>query len=171
MISLTATQLGKRMCSRMFAGAAAGTLLLVSFAGLNAQTPRKVAAAPSTEDELVVFKEYRGVQLGMTADEVRKKLGDPKDKGDEQDFFMFNDSETATIVYDKLHKVITISADFMNPGNSVPTSKQVFGSEVDAKADGSIYRMVRYAKAGFWISYSRTAGDAPLTSVTWQKIQ
>jgi hypothetical protein len=170
MISLTATQLGKRKSSPLFVCAAAAVLVLISFTSLNAQT-RKVAAAPSTTDELIVFKDYRGIQLGMTADEVRKKLGDPKDKGEEQDFFMFSDSETAQIVYDKTHKVVAISADFMNPGNSVPTAKQVFGSDVEAKADGSLYRLVRYTKAGFWVSYSRTAGDAPLTTVTLQKIQ
>ncbi len=109
--------------------------------------------------------------LGMTADEVRKKLGAPKDKGDEQDFYMFNETETVQIVYDKTRKVVTISADFMNPGNTVPTAKQVFGSEVEPKADGSVYRMVRFPKAGYWISYNRTGGDAPLTTVTLQKIQ
>jgi hypothetical protein len=107
----------------------------------------------------------------MLADEVRKKLGEPKDKSDEQDFFVFNETETAQIVYDKTHKVITISADFLNPGNSVPTAKQVFGMDVEAKTDGSMYKMVRYPKAGYWLSYNRTSGTSPLTTVTIQKIQ
>lgn len=171
MISLTAMQLGKRSRSRVFLYAAAGAVLLLSLTSLSAQTSRKVAAAPSTEAELLVFKDYRGVALGMTSDEVRKKLGDPRDKGDEQDFYMFNETETLQVVYDKTHKVITISADFMNPGNSVPTPKQVFGADIEAKSDGSVYRMVRYTKAGYWVSYNRTGGDTPLTTVTLQKIQ
>lgn len=171
MISLTAMQMGRRTRSIGFVYAAAGAILLLSLTSLHAQSPRKVAAAPSTENELIVFKDYRGVALGMTADEVRKKLGDPRDKGDEQDFYMFNDTETLQVVYDKTHKVITISADFMNPGNTVPTPKQVFGSDIEAKADGSVYRMVRYTKAGYWVSYNRTSGDTPLTTVTLQKIQ
>ncbi len=121
--------------------------------------------------EPAAFQDYRGIQLGMLADEVRKKLGEPKDKGDEQDFYMFGDTETAQIVYDKTHKVITISADFLNPGTTVPTSKQVFGAEVEAKADGSVYKMVRFPKAGYWVSYNRTGGTSPLTTVTLQKIQ
>ncbi len=149
--------------------AAAG--LLVSFSSASAQTSRRVAAQPSRDDESALFHDYRGVQLGMTSDEVRKKLGDPKDKSDEQDFFIFNESETAQIVYDKLHKVVAISADFLTGGDKVPTAKQVFGGDVEAKADGSVYRMVRFPKAGYWLSYNRTSGTSPLTTVTLQKIQ
>ena len=155
-------------CVRVFALiAAAATLLLLSAGSAPAQ--RKTAA--TIEEDLTTFKEYRGVQLGMTSDEVRKKLGSPKDKGDEQDFFVFGDNESAQIVYDATHKVITISADFLSTGDTVPTCKQVFGSEAEAKADGSIYKMVRYPKAGYWLSYNRTSGTSPMTSVTLQKIQ
>jgi hypothetical protein len=175
MIPFTETQLGKRTCSRVFAViVAAASLLLPSLfpvSSLNAQGPRKAAAAAGAEEESPAYKDYRGVQLGMMADDVRKKLGEPKDKSDEQDFYIFNETETAQIVYDKTHKVITISADYLNPGNTVPTAKQVFGSEIEAKADGSVYRMVRFTKAGYWLSYNRTGGASPLTTVTVQKIQ
>jgi hypothetical protein len=152
----------------IFTLAIAGASLLLGLSNANAQAPRKVAAG---EDESVLFKDYRGVQLGMSADEVRKKLGAPKDKGDEQDFFVFSDNETAQIVYDKTHKVVTISADFLNVSDKVPTPKQVFGGDVEAKADGSVYKLVRFPKAGYWLSYNRTGGNSPLTSVTLQKIQ
>jgi hypothetical protein len=128
-------------------------------------------AQRKAEDDSSVFRDYRGIQLGMLADEVRKKLGDPRDKGDEQDFFIFSETETAQIVYDKTHKVITISADFLTAGTTVPTAKQIFGAEVEAKADGSCYKMVRFTKAGYWLSYNRTSGNSPLTTVTLQKIQ
>jgi hypothetical protein len=147
---------------------AASSLLLLSSG--NTQAQRK-AATPGGEQDSAVFKAYRGVQLGMTADEVRKKLGSPKDKGDEQDFFVFSDNESAQVVYDPGHKVITISADYLATDASVPTAKQVLGSELDAKPDGSVYRMVRYPKAGYWLSYNRTGGASPMTSITLQKIQ
>src|SRR5512138_3035470 len=109
-------------------------------------------------EEEPVFHEYRGVQLGWLADDVRKKLGSPSDKGEEQDFFIFGEKETAQIVYDKTtHKVITISVDFLNGATGVLTPQQVFGADIESKPDGSKYRMVRYAKAGFWLSYSRTS--------------
>lgn len=112
--------------------------------------------------------DFRGISLGMSAEEVRKKLGDPKDKGDDQDFYVFNDKLTAQVLYDKSHKVVTISADFMGAGDA-PTPKAVFGSDIEAKPDGSMYKMVRYPKAGCWVSYNRTAGDTPLITVTIQK--
>jgi len=149
-----------------FLVAAAGMLL-----AWNTANAQRKSAGQGTSDDSPLFHEYRGIQLGMEADEVRKKLGDPKDKGDEQDFFIFNETETAQIVYDKMHKVITISADFLVSGADVPTAKQVFGTEVEAKADGSIYKMVRFTKAGYWLSYNRTSGASPLTTVTLQKIQ
>jgi hypothetical protein len=46
----------------------------------------------------------------------------------------------------------------------------VFGEDIEAKADGSKSRLVRYPKAGFWVSYNRTAGDTPLVTVTIQKM-
>ena len=117
------------------------------------------------------FKEYRGAQIGMSADEVRKKLGSPTDKGDEQDFYVFNEKETAQILYDKVtKKAVAISVDFLSGANGVITPQQVFGADIDAKPDGSKYKLVRYPKVGYWISYSRTAGDTPIITVTMQKI-
>ncbi|HVQ39242.1 MAG TPA: hypothetical protein VMS31_17005 [Pyrinomonadaceae bacterium] len=145
-------------------------LICVGAGDVKAQT-RRVPAGTATpsEEPAPGFNEYRGVQLGMVSDEVRKKLGDPKDKGEEQDFWVFSEEETTLIVYDKTHKVITISADFMNTNKAI-TAKQVFGADIEAKADGSIYKMVRYPKAGYWLSYNRTGGATPLTTITLQKM-
>ena len=145
-------------------------LLCGSALGQNAQVRKGAPAGPATPDEASpAFNEYRGVQLGMISDEVRKKLGDPKDKGEEQDFWVFNEEETAQIVYDKTHKVITISADFLNTTKAI-TAKQVFGADIEPKADGSVYKMVRYPKAGYLLSYNRTGGSTPLTTITLQKM-
>ena len=150
-------------------------VVIIAAAGFtlsNAQAPRRVVASHSAaEDPSPLFLEYRGVQLGMTTDEVRKKLGDPREKGDEQDFFVFGESETAQVLYDKTHKVTAISADFMTGGKSTPTAKDVFGADVEAKTDGSVYKMVRYPKAGYWLSFNRTSGTSPMTTITLQRIQ
>ena len=141
-------------------GAALASLLTVPIA----QSQHK------SEDDSSVLHDYRGIQLGMLANDVRKKLGEPRDKSDQQDFYLFGESETAQIVYDKTGKVVTISADFLTAGSGVPTCKQVLGAEVEAKADGSVYKLMRFPKAGYWLSYNRTAGASPLTTVTLQKI-
>jgi hypothetical protein len=132
-----------------------------------AQTNKRHVAA----DEAPVFTEYRGVQIGWLADDVRKKLGDPASKGDEQDYYMFGEKETCQFQYDKTtKKVVAISVDFMNGASTILTPQQVFGSDFETKPDGSKYKLIRYPKAGYWLSYSRTAGDTPIITVTIQKM-
>ncbi len=132
-----------------------------------AQTQRSKPGAEADP----VFQEYRGVQIGWLADDVRKKLGSPADKGEEQDFYIFGEKETAQILYDKAtRKVTAISVDFMNGATGVITPQQVFGADIETKPDGSKYKLVRYPKVGYWISYSRTAGDTPIVTVTLQKM-
>jgi hypothetical protein len=136
--------------------------------GVLAQTAKKVPAAGG--DEAPVFNDYRGVKLGWIADEVRKKLGNPANKADDQDFYMFGENERAQVYYDKDRQVTAISIDFMNGATGAFTPEQVLGSGIEAKSDGSMTKLVRYPKAGYWVSYSRTAGEKPMISVTIQKM-
>ena len=150
---------------------ARASLVVISFAiagTSQAQTSSKRAAMAAPEED-PVFHDYRGVKIGWLADEVRKKLGSPANKGDEQDFYMFGEKETAQFLYDK-GQVTAISVDFMNGAKEIITPQQVFGADVEAKPDGSKYKLVRYPKAGYWVSYSRTAGDTPIITVTIQKL-
>jgi hypothetical protein len=145
-------------------------LVVISFmlAGASqAQTTQKRPVVAPEDDP--VFHDYRGVKIGWLADEVRKKLGSPANKGDEQDFYIFGEKETAQVLYDK-GQVTAISVDFMNGAKEVITPQQVFGADIDAKPDGSKYKLVRYPKAGYWVSYSRTAGETPIVTVTIQKL-
>jgi hypothetical protein len=144
------------------------TLTIAGVSLAQAQTARK---PPTTGDDEPIFLDYRGVKIGWVADEVRKKLGNPANKGDEQDFYMFGEKETCQIQYDKeTSKVTAISVDFMTGAREVITPEQVFGSDFESKPDGSKYKLVRYPKAGYWVSYSRTAGDTPIVTVTIQKL-
>ena len=143
------------------------TLFVSSFAV--AQTTRNRPA--HTPDESPVFQDYRGVHIGWLADEVRKKLGVPADKGEEQDFYMFGENERCQILYDKAtQKVTAISVDFMTGATGVITPQQVFGADFQTNPDGSKHKLVRYPKAGYWVSYSRTAGNSPIISITMQKL-
>ena len=145
-------------------------VISISLAGVAlAQTAQKRPHAGT--EEVPVFQDYRGIKLGWVADEVRKKLGNPANKSDEQDYYEFSDNEKASVYYDKATKQVTaISVDFIGAGTGVITPQQVFGAEIEAKSDGSKSRLVRYPKAGYWVSYSRTAGDSPIISVTMQKL-
>jgi hypothetical protein len=106
----------------------------------------------------------------MTADGARKKLGTPRDKSAEQDLYVFNDTQAVQVFYDKAGTVSAISIDFMTGANAIPSAKDVLGTEADARTDGSVYKMLRYPKAGCWVSYNRTAGSSPTTTVTMQRI-
>ena len=132
------------------------------------------AAAQGSKGSITATDEngfqFRGVKIGMATDEARKKLGAPREKSAEQDFYVFNDNEAVQIYYEK-GTVSAIAIDYMNGANGVPTPKAVLGSEAEAKADGSIHKVVRYPKAGYWVSYSRTAGTEPTITITMQKIQ
>ncbi len=123
------------------------------------------------EEEGPVMRDFRGVSIGMTADEVRKKLGNPSSKSDEQDFFVLGEYETVQVVYDKGHKAIALSFDFSTGAQNIPNPKAVFGAEIAPKPDGSIYKRVSYPKAGYWLSYNRTAGEQALISLTFQRIE
>lgn len=142
-----------------------GICLLLSSISI-AQTTKKTGS-----DEEPVFLDYRGVQIGWLAEDVRKKLGAPVDKGDEQDFYKFGDNETCQVLYDKAtRKVTAISVDFSNGASSAITPQQVFGSDIDSKPDGSKYKLVRYPKAGYWVSYYRGGGNAASITITMQKM-
>jgi outer membrane protein assembly factor BamE (lipoprotein component of BamABCDE complex) len=134
-------------------------------------TPADAPAAKSGQaGEQPPFQEYKGVRIGMAAEEARKKLGTPTDKSDAQDFYLVSDKENVQVMYDGAKKVSAIALIYMNAGDKAPAPKAVMGDEIEARADGSLYKMVRYPKAGYWVSYSRTAGNSPIVSVTMQKM-
>ena len=127
--------------------------------------------SPGGANELPpVFKEYRGIKIGMSADEVRKLVDKLRDKGDKQDFFVLSDTETAQVFYDKEGKVRAISIDYLGKGSDPPMPVEVLGEEIQRKSDGSMYGLKRYPAAGFWIAYNRTAGDDPTVTITMQKV-
>lgn len=146
-------------------------LMLFVLASL-ASTPvaRAQNGAGDKNADKPLYVEYKGIRIGMLTNEVRKKLGDPADKGDVQDFFVFSEKESAQVYYDKEHKVMAVSVNYVGDGSGAPLPKVVLGADIEAKADGTIHKMVRYPEAGYWVSYNRTGGDDPLVTVTMQKI-
>ncbi|MGH9944580.1 MAG: hypothetical protein ACRD9R_19715 [Pyrinomonadaceae bacterium] len=126
---------------------------------------------PQDEAGTPVYRDYKGVQIGMNTDEARQKLGDPQEKNERQDFYAFSEKETAQVFYDDAKKVFAVAVIYIGKDGGAPDARKVLGSDLEAKADGSVHRLVRYPKAGYWVSYSRSAGDSPITSVTMQRIK
>jgi hypothetical protein len=131
-------------------------------ANANAQAQR-VKAALKGDAQQPLYTEYKGVRLGMSAEEARAKLGMPALKGSDQDYYVLSENETAQICYDAAQKVITISVDYLG-GIGAPDYKAVVGGELEQMANGSLYRIVRYESLRFWVSYNRAT--VPMTSVT-----
>ena len=137
----------------------------------SAQEVAKVNAATikPANANVPVYADYRGVKIGMAADEVRAKLNGIK-KGDRQDFVNFSEHESAQIYYDDKGKVTAISIDYFGDTSGTPTPEAVLGAAIEPKPDGSMYQLQRYREAGYWVSYNRTAGDKPIVTITMQKM-
>ena len=150
-------------------------MLMIALAGLfvggygQTQKTRAVSSAATPAVQQPLFTEYKGVKLGMSAQEVRAKLGNPVLKDDAMDYFIFNDGVTAQFVYDKANAVRTISVDYAG-GTGAPEYRAVVGAEPETRPDGSVYKIVRYESFGFWVSYNRTAGPVITVTITIQKI-
>lgn len=125
-----------------------------------------IGAAPSPYDG---FAGYKGLAIGATTAEVREKLGEPKDKSDAMDLYVFSDSESAQFYY-QAKTVTAIMITYSGDLKKAPTPKDIFGEDVPPKPDGGIFKMMRYPKAGYWVSYNRTAGDDAIVSIAVQKI-
>ena len=150
----------------LMALAAIMTLLLIGAIAYGQRT--RVPATNLSATPQPLFSEYKGIRLGMTAQEVRAKLGDPRIKGDDQDYYVISQTETAQFAYDKAQQVVTISIDYTGPG--LPDYRNVVGASIDEKEDGALYKLVRYEAQHFWVSYHRTSGTPATVTITIQKM-
>lgn len=135
-----------------------------------AASARKAGDATGEAAQAPPYQEYKGVRLGMTADEARRKLGNAQEKSDQQDVYSFSGEKELAQIYYQDGKVSAISVTYINAGSAAPTAQSVFGEAVESKQDGSVYRAQTYQKAGYHLYYTRTAGDEPMVVVTMKKI-
>jgi len=142
-------------------------LLMGTFAN-GQRTPQLTRASGGlSQIQQPLYREYRGVRLGMTATEARTKLGEPAMKSDQQDFYVFSANETAQIVYAG-QKVKTISTDYTG-GVGAPDFRAVVGEGMLLqRPDGSLFRMVQYPAEGMWVTYYKSAAVVPVVTVTMQ---
>ena len=149
-----------------------GAMLVCAMFGLAGSAEAQHKGRPEFTNESAIqrpiYSEYKGVRLGMTAQETRARLGTPAMKGNDQDYYVFSDSETAQIGYGADLKVVSISVDYLG-GIGAPDSQAVVPGELTLTANGSLYRIIRYESLGFWVSYNRTTGSMPMVTITIQK--
>jgi hypothetical protein len=143
-------------------------VIVVPNDNVSATSARAGVAAP-TPDKAPFF-EFKGVTIGNKAEMVWQKLGEPKEKGTEQDLYVFSENESAQFYYDSARLVTAIMITYTGDLKAALTPLQVFGEAVEPRSDGGINKMVRYPKAGYWISYNRSAGDDAVISIAIQKL-
>ena len=147
-----------------------GALLLIALSAVLAKgqstsrgvrTPRAVAQLQQP-----LYREYRGVRLGMAATEVRTKLGEPTMKSDEQDFYVISANETVQIAYNAEQKATTISTDYTGDVGA-PDYKTVVGEGMLLqRPDGTLFKMVMNDGERFWVTYSKTATTPSIVTIT-----
>ena len=74
------------------------------------------------------------------------------------------------MLYDTDKTVKIVSVNYIGANSSAPQPKAVFGADAETKPDGGVFKLVRYPKAGYWVSYNRTAGENAMIVVTMQKL-
>ena len=146
-----------------------GMLLLLTLARIaNGQSgaPGARTLKANAQIQQPLYREYRGVHLGMTAVEVRAKLGEPALKSNEQDFYIVSVNETAQIAYNAAQKVTTISTDYAG-GVGAPDYKNIVGEGMLLqRPDGTLFKMVMYDAERFWVTYSKSATASPIVTIT-----
>ncbi|MFN2595823.1 MAG: hypothetical protein ABR563_01290 [Pyrinomonadaceae bacterium] len=105
-----------------------------------AESAAQSAPSPALTD-------YKGIRIGMSANDVRAKVDHLKEKSDAFDFFAFSESETAQVYYDAQGKVTAVSVVYS--GDDAPKPEAVLGEALEAKPDGSMYALNRYPTAGY----------------------
>jgi hypothetical protein len=141
---------------------------------MKAATATTTATATPPPPPLPVLQDYKGIKIGMTEDEVRDKLGKPKVSDQTGYFYVFSDEEQAQVGFDAEQKVNMIAVFYAAEHENKPQYRDVFGADAAAahqKDDGSIYNVVNYPQAGYWVAYSRLAGDKAMVTVTMQKMR
>ncbi|CAN5735147.1 hypothetical protein BH24ACI3_BH24ACI3_05360 [soil metagenome] len=118
-----------------------------------------------------VFDAYRGVKIGMAAEKARETLGKAKDESDKEDYYDFDNGESARVIYDAEKNVRVISATYSKNLESAPQPQDVVGEMIKPNEDGGMFKMVRYPSHGFWITYVKIAGDEPMIIITMQKMR
>jgi hypothetical protein len=158
----------RRFCrTRLLALAAAFAFIAV---GVQAQAQTTNKSGEPAQVNRPLFRDYRGVTIGIAVEQVRAKLGTPQDAKDGQEYYPRSESEFAQIIYDSAQKVRVVAVTYVGDG-AAPDVKAVFGEEVAPAADGAIHKVVNYPAVGYSVSYYRTGGTDPLITVTIQKLR
>lgn len=134
-------------------------------------TPEVAQPAPPAPPALTpAIDSVREVEIGMTVDQVREKLGKPTVEDGTGLYFDLDKGDSVQIGLDPDKKVRTIAAIYAAGSKTAPSFTDVFGP-TEGETEGDVYKLERYPEAGYWVSYSRTnSKDKPVVVVMLRRI-
>ena len=141
---------------------------------VSAVKPKPPAASPTATAAKTIpmpaMAEFRKASIGIAADDLKKAWGKPEVEDDTGFIYEFSDKEMAQISITPDKKVDAIAVTFRD-GTGAPKAEEVFGpaEKIEPKENGTVFHMVRYPEAGYWVSYlSQGTGKAVI--LTYKRI-
>jgi hypothetical protein len=140
--------------------------------GKTEQPQLAVAAAEPAAPQVLkpAVDSVRDIELGMTVEQVKAKLGKPDVEDKTGLYFTLDKGDSVQIGLDADKKVRTVAAIYGAGSKDAPSFTDIFGTDA-AAPEGDVYKLERYPDAGYWVSYSRTnSKDKPVTVIMLRKI-
>ncbi|HZS07637.1 MAG TPA: hypothetical protein VFD58_22570 [Blastocatellia bacterium] len=152
------------------------SLLSITFAlalsatpALYAQTPaspeRQQAPTQAAQPAPPVLHEYRGVRLGLTAEQVRGVMGKASRTGEGMDEFKLGDGDLITVYYDAKGAVRTIELYFTDAARAPAWTEVVGNAEIQSQPSGSKFARVVVSDENFWVTMYRSKSGT-VTTIT-----
>lgn len=118
-----------------------------------------------TASSLSAMREYKGVKLGMSREQVKGLMS--KSSRDEKnlDEFKLGDGDLMTVHYDDKDAVKTIQLYFTDAKHA-PAWKEVIGeTEIENKPNGSKFARAVVQEENFWVTMFQS-NDGDVTTIT-----
>jgi hypothetical protein len=123
----------------------------------------------ATQDQppapIKVMREYKGVKLGLTREQVHTALGKPEISSENMEDYKLMGNDTITVHYEK-GEVKAIQLSFLDPKNA-PAWKDVVGetAEVTQLDNGGKHARTMIPEEKFWVSIYQSK-DGSSTQIT-----
>lgn len=146
-------------------------LALASILTLCAQSVRSdwTSQQSATQDPpaapVKVMREYKGVKLGLTREQVHAAMGKPANTSENTEDYNLTGEDTITVHYEK-GEVKAIQLAFLDPKNA-PAWKDVVGdsAEVTQLDNGAKHARTMVSEEKFWVSIYQSK-DGMTTRIT-----
>jgi len=120
---------------------------------------------PKATEPITVMRDYRGIHLGMSQDEVQKALGKPDRHDKTWDEFKLEKDDLMTVRYQD--GVVNVIQLYFTDAERAPEFAEVVGGDMELtqKDNGARFARRVIPEEKFWVSMYQS-GDKKVTTVT-----